>query len=74
MININKWGYEVEGNLITRLAMERGLFIPAQVFGIGLIIVVAELIPKYKQIIYISISSLSLLTSALNFYCYLFIK
>ena len=73
-LNINKWGYGVEGNPLIRELMERGLFIPGQFFMIGLITVLAEALPKYKRIIYVSISSLSLVAVAINTYCFIFIK
>jgi putative exporter of polyketide antibiotics len=74
LINTNKWGYSVEGNFIMRQIIEKGLFIPYQMFMIGFIILIAEIIPKYKRIIYISVSVLSLITSVNNLFCYFFIK
>jgi len=74
LINVNKWGYEVEGNPFIRGLMEKGLFIPAQIVGIILVIIIAELLPKYRKIIYISISAFSLLASIINFSCYFFIN
>jgi hypothetical protein len=73
-LNINKWGIDVEGNPLIRSAMEKGLFIPAQLFAVGIIILIAEYLPKYKTIIYGSISSISLLAILINTYCYIFIR
>lgn len=73
-LNINRWGIGVEGNPIVRKIMEIGLFIPYQMFFIGLIILIAEHLPKYKRIIYISISCVSLIAFVNNLFCFIFIK
>lgn len=73
-LNINKWGIEVEGNPIVRKIMEQGLFIPYQMCFIGIIILIAERVPKYKRIIYLSISCISLIAFINNLFCFIFIK
>jgi hypothetical protein len=73
-LNINKWGIEVEGNPIVRKIMEHGLFLPYQLCFIGIVILIAEHLPKYKRIIYISISCISLLAVVNNLFCFIFIK
>lgn len=73
-LNINKWGIDVEGNPLVRKIMEQGYFLSYQMVVLGIIIVVAELIPKYKRIIYISTSTLSLLAVIINTYCFIFIR
>ena len=72
-LNINKWGIDVEGNPVVRMIMEKGLFIPYQLFCLGLIIFIAELLPRYKRIIYISISCISLVVFINNLFCFIFI-
>ena len=74
LLNINKWGLGVEGNPVMRMVMENGLFIPYQAFLTGLIIVIAELLSKYRRIIYLSISSISLLAVVNNLACFILIK
>lgn len=73
-LNINKWGTGVEGNPIVREVMDKVFFIPYQMFFLGVIILVAEQLPKYKRIIYISISCLSLLAIINNLFCFMFIR
>jgi len=73
-ININKWGIDVESNPIVREIIKRGLFIPYQMSCIGIIILIAEHLPKYKRIIYISISCVSLVAFINNLFCYIFIR
>jgi len=73
-LNINKWGIEVEGNPIIRKIMEQGFFIPYQMVFIGIIILIAEHLPKYKRIIYISISCISLIAVIINLFCFIFIR
>lgn len=74
LLNVNQWGWDVEGNPLMRTIGERGLFIPYQLFITGIIIVIAELIPRYRRIVYLSVSSLSLLAILTNLYCFFFIK
>jgi hypothetical protein len=73
-LNINKWGIDVEGNPIVRKIMEQGYFIPYQLCFIGIVILIAERIPKYRRIIYLSISSVSLLAIINNLFCFIFIR
>lgn len=73
LININKWGIEVEGNPIILAILEKGLFVPYQMFFLGLIILIAEALPKYKRIIYVAMSCISLIAVINNLFCYLFI-
>jgi len=74
LVNIKKWGYSVEGNPLVRQIFEKGLFIPYQMFVAGFIILLAELLPKYRRIIYVGISALSLIVCISNLFCYFFIK
>jgi len=74
LLNVNKWGWDVEGNPLMMKIGQRGLFFPYQLFVLGFCIVIAEQIPKYKRIIYVSVSAISLLASASNLFCYWFIK
>ena len=74
LLNVNRWGADVEGNLIVRKILERGLFVQWQILFMGLIVLIAEYIPKYRRIIYVSLSAFSLLASFNNLFCYWFIK
>ena len=74
LININKWGSSVEGNPLMRQVFEKGLFLPYQIFITTFIILLVEPWIKYKKIIYISLSILSLLVFVSNLLCYFFIK
>ena len=74
LLNVNKWGLDVEGNPIIRTLMYEGLFIPYQLLITGIIILIAELLPKYKNIIYISISAITIITIVNNLLCFIFIK
>lgn len=73
-INIQKWGTSVEGNPIVREVIERGFFIPYQMFFVGIVILITEHLPKYKRIIYISISCISLIVFINNLFCFIFIR
>lgn len=70
LLNVNKWGWDVEGNPAVRKIGEQGYFLYYQAFVTIFIILIAELCPKYKRIIYVSVSVLSLLASISNLYCY----
>jgi hypothetical protein len=74
LLNTNKWGWEVEGNPVVQQIGIRGLFIPYQLFSVGVIIIVAELLPRYKRIIYVSMSSISLIVAGSNLFCFIFIR
>lgn len=74
LLNINKWGIGVEGNPLMRGVMGEGLFIPYQVLMTGTIIIVAESLLKYRRIIYVGLSVLSLFIAVNNLCCYLLIK
>jgi len=73
-LNINKWGWGVEGNPLIAEVGRRGFFIPYQLFMLGGIIVIAELLPKYKRIIYVSLIAISLMVTISNLFCFIFIK
>ena len=73
-LNINKWGWGVEGNPLIAEVGRRGFFIIYQMFMFGLVVILAELLPKYKRIIYVSLSALSFVVAFSNLFCYLYIK
>ena len=73
-LNVGKWGWGVEGNPIISMIGNRGLFIPYQFFMFGLIVIIAELLPKYRKIIYISLSAISLMVAISNLFCFIYIK
>jgi len=74
LINTHKWGIGVEGNPFVLEIMEKGLFIPYQFLMISVVIVIAEVFPRYKQIIYTVMATLNLLVFFNNLGCYLFIR
>jgi len=73
-LNINKWGVEVEGNPLTMAIIQRGLFIPYQMIMFLVIVLVAELLPRYRKIIYVSLIAISLMVTISNLFCFIFIK
>ena len=74
LLNVNKWGWGVEGNPIVRWTAEQGYFFYYQSMLVLIVIFIAEAIPKYRQIIYISVSCLSLIAMINNLFCFFFIK
>ena len=71
-MNIFKWG-NTEGNPFMRILIDKHLLIPYQFMITLAIIWLLEIFPKYKNIIYISLSILGILTIIVNIYSYLFI-
>ena len=74
LLEINKWGYGIEGNPWVRVVMEKGLFIPYQILMTCVVILVAENLPKCRKVIYGGLTVLGLFVTVTNLGCYLFIK
>jgi hypothetical protein len=72
-LNTKKWGIGVEGNPFMLVLMERNLFWIYQGIMFLVIVLIAELLPKYRKIIYVSLSILSLMVAISNLFCYLII-
>lgn len=72
-LNTKKWGIGVEGNPFMLVLMERNLFWIYQGIIFLVIVLIAELLPKYRKIIYVSLSILSLMVAISNLFCYLII-
>lgn len=74
LLNTNKWGWDVECNPLMYEVGKRGLIIPYQILILVVIISIAELIPKYRKTIYVSMSTISLVVATSNLLCYLLIR
>lgn len=72
-LNTKKWGIGVEGNPFMLSLMEKGLFWWYQAFMFLVIVLIAELLPRYRKIIYVSLSAISFIVSISNLFCYLLI-
>lgn len=72
-LNTNKWGIGVEGNPLMLSLMEKGLFWWYQAFMFLVIVLIAKLLPRYRKIIYVSLSAISFIVSISNIFCYLLI-
>ena len=72
-LNTNKWGIGVEGNPFMLSLMEKGLFWWYQASMFLVIVLIAELLPRYRKIIYVSLSAISFIVAISNLFCYLLI-
>ena len=72
-LNIKKWGIGVEGNPFMLSLMERNLFWWYQAIMFLIIVLIAELLPRYRKIIYVSLSAISFMVAISNLLCYLLI-
>jgi hypothetical protein len=73
-LNVNKWGWDVEGNIFMRNLGESGWFIPYQIIVVLFLIILLERLPKWKGIIYKVLTIMSLLVAISNFVIYLTIR
>lgn len=70
-LNVNKWDWSVEGNPLVRKIGESGYFIHYQILSTIFLIIALHFIPKWKNIIYKSLTILSFLVATMNIITYL---
>lgn len=72
LLNVNNYGWDIEGNPLVRSIGEKGLFIPYEL-AILIITIIAINRFKYKDIVYLVFSGISMVAVIINLYCFFFI-
>jgi hypothetical protein len=70
-LNVNKWGWDVEGNPLVRRIGESGYFMIYQFAVIVFLITALQFKPKWKKVVYKSLTVLSFLVATMNIITYL---